>query len=72
MNLTEKLALAVIATYERGDYDFSMCCHCNASNLGADLRAPHDEGCVVLEAYKYLQIPVPEPEPEYNTGSEDD
>lgn len=64
MSLTEKFAQAVIASFEDVDdeFSFSRCRHCEAFNEGWELRAPHDADCVVLEAYKYLQIPVPVPD----------
>ena len=64
MSLTEKFAQAVIASAVDVDDEFnhSYCNHCSANNKGWELTAPHDEGCVVLEAYKYLQIPVHVPE----------
>jgi hypothetical protein len=66
MNLTEKFANAVIASSVDVDDEFnhSYCNHGAANNKGWELTALHDESCVVLEAYKYLQIPVPVPDAE--------
>ena len=63
-DLTKLFAEAVIAAATELDDEFNhtYCNHCSANSKGWELTAPHDENCVVLTAYKYLQIPVPTPE----------